>query len=379
MDEVREGCDTQPSSPGHAEQRVEIEETTLKENGLSISQNEKDDNVQESTKTNNNDDDDGLKSVSPVNTEEGDKVKTSENCTNDSVNEQEIDNNNHLDDIDTSNDSIAPEVNTKRKLAKTSDDNPTKKLKSEIEITYNMRDKIFQQYIESMGCNNLEQIQIQTEQIIAEVRTLNELAKEKEREWNNIIHLRKMKEELLLRIQRQKQVLMINEKSDLCELDIIAESPIDFHEERQSVLKSKINNKSALKGQYSKRSYFKANYQNANHQELNGQSQNKQRNVVDVQSIIADYRQRHPETVPRRGRRIRSVLNTNSSNENGNKMSGVLNFSNLALGSGAQVRQNISGVDGNNDLLINPMDAVRIAPILRIITINFLFAVPQGL
>lgn len=44
---------------------------------------------------------------------------------------------------------------------------------------------------------------------------------------------------------------------------------------------------------------------NGNHQQQMG----RQGATKDVQSIIADYRQRHPETVPRRGRRVKSATN----------------------------------------------------------------------
>lgn len=410
MDEAREGCDTQPSSPGHAEQRTEIDEQ-VKENGsLDTTEVCNDSGGGDGDATGNDDtkieQDQIILNVKneDVNDMEDDvtKCKTSTDSVMIMNNEEEcddkknivnienmqetddIDNNHQHIEEDTSNDSSIQqqiESNSKRKPCETDQDsnettgNNNKKLKTDIEINFGMRDKIFQQYIETTGCNNLEQINLQTEQLLAEVRTLNELAKEKEKEWNNIIHMKKMKEELLLRLQRQKQILMMNDKNDLCDVDIDS-SLMDYHDDRQqSVLKTKINNNNAQKSNSlskghlqssNKRNYYNKNYQNTltNHQDLNGGQQNRQRNVVDVQSIIADYRQRHPETVPRRGRRIRSVLNTNSL-ENGNKM-GVLNFSNLALGSGSQVRQNVgstSMVDptANNEmsLLINPMDGVR--------------------
>lgn len=38
--------------------------------------------------------------------------------------------------------------------------------------------------------------------------------------------------------------------------------------------------------------------------------------IKDVKSIIEDYRQRHPETVPRRGRRMKTVLTSSPSSSN---------------------------------------------------------------
>ncbi|KAK9707617.1 MYND finger [Popillia japonica] len=71
-----------------------------------------------------------------------------------------------------------------------------------------------------------------------------------------------------------------------------------------------------------------------------------------------DYRQKHPETIPRRGRRIRTAL---SQCETKISAGGVLNLSNVALGSGAQVRQNPSGADVGKDvgLVINNSDELR--------------------
>lgn len=58
------------------------------------------------------------------------------------------------------------------------------------------------------------------------------------------------------------------------------------------------------------------NLNNINHNQfiLNQQFNNngRQGQIKDVKSIIADYRQRHPEIVPKRGRRMKSVLQTNN-------------------------------------------------------------------
>lgn len=52
------------------------------------------------------------------------------------------------------------------------------------------------------------------------------------------------------------------------------------------------------------------NYENGNHQPL---MVGRQGVFKDVKSIIADYRQQHPESVPRRGRRVKpSSQNANA-------------------------------------------------------------------
>lgn len=47
-------------------------------------------------------------------------------------------------------------------------------------------------------------------------------------------------------------------------------------------------------------------------QQLNSPINGRQGLVKDVKSIIADYRQQHPEVVPKRGRRMKSVLQSNN-------------------------------------------------------------------
>lgn len=45
----------------------------------------------------------------------------------------------------------------------------------------------------------------------------------------------------------------------------------------------------------------------------------------DVKSIIADYRQKHPEVIPRRGRRLKGINNNNNpSNNNATEVNSIL-------------------------------------------------------
>lgn len=91
-----------------------------------------------------------------------------------------------------------------------------KKLRNDLEEHFVQRDKIMNDFVELADCNNVDQIQTYSDQLLSEIRTLNEMAKEKEREWNQLLHLKKLKEELLIRLQRKRQVMTINE-SDLNE------------------------------------------------------------------------------------------------------------------------------------------------------------------
>lgn len=341
MEDVREGCNIQPSSPGHADQRsIDTKvNTEVKEENTS---------------------DETIETTS-------DRAQTNEEIKGDNepIESEMIEPKEENIEENYSNASSPSTENNKRKLD--TDELPVKRLRSEIHENFNSRDKILNEFIEMADCNNLEQIHTFSEQLLAEVRTLNELAKEKEREWNNIIHLKKLKEELLLRMQRKRQLLILNEKSDY--LECLGESQIENFEDRtknchpQSILKMNLASKHSLRipnininGDRSKqRNIFPRCSQYP--VELNGSLdyRNKQRPTLDVQSIIADYRQRHPETVPRRGRRIRP-------NSDGIKSSGnVLNFASVTLGSGSQVRQNVCAGDINNELghLLNTVNMVR--------------------
>ncbi|KAJ8927490.1 hypothetical protein NQ314_020039, partial [Rhamnusium bicolor] len=352
MEDVREGCNVQPSSPGHAEQRSDndsqVKTETHTENGFG-EQNSNNENHEESSEDQKED----IK-PSECEGEVAENIKT------------EYSDANNLNDESYSNASSPSAESSKRKSD--NEDFSIKRLRTEIHENFIARDKILNEFIDMAECNSIEQIQAFSEQLLAEIKTCNELAKEKEREWNSIIHLKKMKEELLLRMQRKRHVMLRNEKSDYG--DLLGESQNENSEDRlggspHSILKSDITNphKSGLRIPNIHFKSDKPKHRNIpklplSAMEMNGSldlRQGKQRPILDVQSIIADYRQRHPEAVPRRGRRIRSLHSGGSNN------SSILNFSSMALGSGSQVRQNLQNVDMNTELglLISSMNGNR--------------------
>lgn len=385
MEDVREACDVQPSSPGHAEHGPDLT-TTCKENGYSKEADSKSKNQDQPRKDQAEaaKDGDGESNLENSKQSENDPSIIKEIKLENGTSHAE-------DDSSDSGDGKA----SKRKLDM-EESSTVKKLKGEIHENFLLRDRILNEYIDLGDCSSLEQMHTYTEQILAEIKTLNDLAKEKEREWNNIIHLKKLKEELLLRIQRRKQIMVLN--GDKTDLDMsLTESQLDLLDERlttmtnnntppgQSVLKSNLNkgNSSTLKIPNINSEKADKNKQRsllATTLEMNGQSNDyktRQRPILDVQSIIADFRQRHPEAVPRRGRRIRSVLNPQGDGlgSNGRMNSGsVLNFSSLALGSGAQVRQNVGGgydVNSELGLLLSAMEGVSLSVVIPIIVKKF--------
>ncbi|KAH1011325.1 hypothetical protein HUJ04_000726 [Dendroctonus ponderosae] len=188
MEDVREGCDTNPpSSPGHAEQGEdssplqEIKKDATLSNGL----------VKADIK-------------SEIELSEVIKQEQFEKRSNDEMNDKEEEN--------SSSHSINSENNEKRKLDQ--EHTSIKRLKTEPEDSFIARDKIIVEFMELAECNNLDQIQNLSDQIFSEIKALNDLARDKEREWNQLLHMKKLKEELLIRLQRKRQVLIIND-SDL--------------------------------------------------------------------------------------------------------------------------------------------------------------------
>lgn len=426
IEDVREGSDVpgaQPSSPGHAEQRPDVEGQSENsescadtEDKLKHTKDTSEANGTDETKTD-------LLEVNSLETKNTNNLTSQENDNENNSGETSVEKESALE-IETnsvnedagSNDSMVEENQYSKRKSDT-EESPAKRMRSELEQNYILRDKILNEYIDSAGCTSPQQIQIHMDHILAEIRTLNELAREKEREWNNIIHLKKIKEELLLRIQRRKQILMLNnEKIDWNEQDASPEPQSDILEERlrqtdnrskQSLLKHNINtNNSGLvifsttsQGSSSKSSGESTPSSKSKNSllkqfpstiiEINGQSgdpkQNRQRPVLDVQSIIADYRQRHPEAVPRRGRRIRSIANAQGDNSSMVKRAGqggIMNFSSLSLGSGSQVKHNLTaaGIEPNSELslLLTAVDNVSLNSIdnlLLVIGYNFNFLI----
>ncbi|XP_077298100.1 uncharacterized protein LOC143919589 isoform X2 [Arctopsyche grandis] len=243
---------------------------------------------------------------------------------------------------------------------------PTKKLCQELQDTFPKHDSMLTEYISGISCSNDEEINKHTENLIGEIEVLRDLANAKEIEWNHLIHLRKVKEEILLRLLRKKNMLSsekmpcnltdfnkdalnkqifelnkiyVDDKNDeVSRLKQRHAAPISAVQLNSSGLmmvpvnssiycQSNINNVSldnhlnqhmyGAKNILPKPMMMAPNHRMPNYQmaDLNGQpnrynmQKGRQGAIKDVQSIIADHRQKHPEVVPRRGRRMKSLLN----------------------------------------------------------------------
>nr|XP_022918103.1 uncharacterized protein LOC111427280 isoform X2 [Onthophagus taurus] len=319
MEDVHEGCNTQqPSSPGHADQRQdmindmckkELEENPPESENLNITEIKREDIPNEI------------------------KMEIVDNHT--PPNEMNGDSGTHHIHEDSSNDNDSgTDISLKRKLEAEANESAMKRLHVEVQRSFSVRDKFLKKCMDNIGGNSFEQIQASTEQIVAEIRTLGELAKQKEKEWNNILHFKKLKEELLLRLERQKQLLLLN-------LGDFDDESFENSSERYTNDPQRSRNGNHKSKHFNGRSSYNNSIDIGNAHDYR---QRIQRPVVDVKSLIADYRQKHPETVPRRGRRIRTNIPQSILKTTGN----VLNVSNIALGSGAQVLHNTSSTSDIN-------------------------------
>ncbi|XP_053679178.1 serine-rich adhesin for platelets-like [Anopheles nili] len=125
-----------------------------------------------------------------------------------------------------SEDAIPSTVNRKRKRSVMEDANegatnvqaeaepeepvePAKKLKLEVDANYQSHDRVVNEYIETTQNTSVDEIQNHTDGLVKEIQSLNDMIRETELKWNNLLHLKKVKEEILLRLNRRKHVIGI--------------------------------------------------------------------------------------------------------------------------------------------------------------------------
>ncbi|XP_015111642.1 uncharacterized protein LOC107037544 isoform X2 [Diachasma alloeum] len=206
-----------------------------------------------------------------------------------------------------------------------------------------------ERFIDSLvGCDRIsaEELATRADELRAEVQALDELARAKEMEWNEILSMRKLKEEAYLRVERKRQVMgflgntngQIAESIPPASLSLAPDweppappqeppapteapkdspppeeppPPVKKSPERQ-IIPPKSQNRQLTVSQVSARPP-----QDQKHQkrildvQLDARQigEGRQGPLLDVRSVIAEHRLRHPETVPRRGRRMRNSVN----------------------------------------------------------------------
>lgn len=214
-------------------------------------------------------------------------------------------------------------------------------------------------------CNQYFHINSRLFNLIFHFQALDELARAKEMEWNEILSMRKLKEEAFLRVERRRQVMgflesnngQISDNLPPASLSLIPEweqshrdpsrerrniqdslsgAEVTMHDERSRLRLDSCRDDSQtadddLSGKrdeegtnLSQKSQRKRSGSSSKHPNDGTRKQRRsidanldarqigegrQGPIVDVRSIIADYRLRHPETVPRRGRRMRNSVN----------------------------------------------------------------------
>ncbi|CAH1405354.1 unnamed protein product [Nezara viridula] len=167
-----------------------------------------------------------------------------------------------------------------------------------------------------------------SDRLAKEIESLGEMAATKEMEWNAILRVRKLKEEMLERLLRRKRMHCLDEQ------------PVPERFPEHLNLNNKVPNNLMMMMMRGPR--FPDGLGKQQRPILPkpspyavGINPREGRNgpIVDVKSIIDDYRSRHPETAPRRGRRMRgSAEQRFSSNPS------LISMANMALGTGASVR-----------------------------------------
>lgn len=83
-------------------------------------------------------------------------------------------------------------------------------MRTELESNLAAYDKILHGMMDkSASSNDPDHVQRDIDQLSREIESLDEKARVKELEWNNILYLKKIKEDILVRLNRQKKVLDI--------------------------------------------------------------------------------------------------------------------------------------------------------------------------
>lgn len=103
------------------------------------------------------------------------------------------------------------ECNKKRRAVSsdTDDGPPSKRLCQELEQNFGNHNKLLNDFIEKSSTNNIDEIQRNVDLLLMDIQNLNDLSRAKELEWNNILHLKKVKEEIVLRLTRKKEIMEI--------------------------------------------------------------------------------------------------------------------------------------------------------------------------
>ncbi|XP_073981769.1 uncharacterized protein isoform X3 [Rhodnius prolixus] len=214
------------------------------------------------------------------------------------------------------------------------------------------RERFIQEFI-SQCSQSVEEMDRAAERLHKEVETLAELARAKELEWNAILRVRKMREEMLERLLRKRR-LATDEYLERTHLENSVHKNISKFQGNNQLMMVPIVSSSpgvmSSRGpppvrlpEYGKqqRPILPKPYGNIVDPNCNTR-EGRNGPIVDVKSIIADYssgyRSRHPESVPRRGRRMRGGPLIEPPPNRMSVNPSLISMANMALGSGASIR-----------------------------------------
>ncbi|KAL1140549.1 hypothetical protein AAG570_000479 [Ranatra chinensis] len=218
------------------------------------------------------------------------------------------------------------------------------------------RERVIREFIDSCT-QSPEEMARSIEKLHKELNALGEMARAKELEWNSILRVRKLKEEMLERILRKKRQSLVlegntsdwgvSEAVNQRVIIIAVKSHNGNNQMMVPIVSSSPNGTGTGVRSINAIPPVRMPEVGRQHRPIlpkpyphvidPGNIVREGRNgpILDVKSIIADYRLRHPENVPRRGRRVRGevpVVSRISSSP------ALISMANMALGSGANVR-----------------------------------------
>lgn len=184
-----------------------------------------------------------LKDQNEVNDAEHNTTKDSKAESTDFTDEKDVHNSQNIDLkelIDIEPESKSSRINKRRRSSSLSiEDNevipnskqnsspnnqdealPAKKLKAELDTIFPKHNKALTDYIKKTSNETVDNITSHINQLIVDIQTLNDMIKANENEWNNMIYLKKMKEEICIRLTRKKQTIQLESKKigDISEL-----------------------------------------------------------------------------------------------------------------------------------------------------------------